>query len=69
MAKKESKKSKRLLKKARKESKDNAERNRILATIGFALIAIGSIAVYSVMNEEVVPLSEKCVTHTVLLTH
>ena len=56
MGKKESKKSKRLLKKARKESKDNAERNRILATIGLALIAIGSIAVYSVMNEEVVPL-------------
>ena len=69
MAKKESKKSKRLLKKARKESKDNAERNRILATIGLALVAIGSIAIYSVMNEEVVPLSEKCVTHTGLLTH
>lgn len=69
MAKRESKKSKRLLKKARKESKDNAERNRILATIGLALVAIGSIAVYSVMNEEVVPLSEKCVTHTGLLSH
>ena len=69
MSKKESKKSKRLLKKARKESRDNTERNRIMATIGLALISIGAIAIYSVMNEEVVPLSEKCVTHTGLLSH
>ena len=69
MAKKESQKSKRLLKKSRRENKDNAERNRIMSTIALALVAIGAVAVYAIMNEEVVPLSEKCVTHGGLLSH
>ena len=69
MSKKESKKSKRLLKKAKKENRDNTERNRIMATIGLALISIGAVAAYAIMNEEIVPLSEKCVTHTGLLSH
>ena len=53
LSKKESKKSKRLLKKARKESRDNTERNRIMATIGLALISIGAVAAYAIMNEEI----------------
>ena len=69
MVRKESKKSERLLKKARRESKDNTERNRIMTTIALALVAIGAIAVYAIMNEEIVPLSEKCVTHSGLLSH